>query len=104
MVLANTGFLSSILDTYAFECVRYEEDDGTITLSSISLDIVENGKTEQEARDTMAKSILEYANEFYDKYDLWSKAQNRKEHIPYVFKALLLDDTDKISELIRYSN
>lgn len=100
-VLSDLNFIYSLLDGYKFECTMYKEDDGTITLSAIALDIIENGNTEDEVKVNMAKSILEYAEDFYREYDLWSSAPNRKSHIPYVFKALLLDDIGKIGELIR---
>ena len=83
------------------KCKKYVEEDGTITLSLDVLDIVENAATEHEAKVELAKSILDYAKDFYEDYDYWSSAPNRKGHVPYVFKALLLNDTDKIGELIR---
>ena len=76
------------------------EEDGTITLSSEVLDVVENAATEREAKIELAKSILDYAKDFYEDYDYWSSAPNRKGHVPYVFKAILLNDISKIAELI----
>ena len=89
-----------LLSEYKYDCKKYVEDDGTITLSTEVLDLVENGDTEENAKEKMAASILEYALEFYGEYDLWSNASNRKNHIPYVFKALLLNDVSKIGDCI----
>lgn len=100
-VLSDLGFIDSLLEKYEFECTEYKEEDGTVTLSSDSLDIVENANTEEEVKVKMAESILDYAKDFYKEFDLWSKAPNRKSHIPYVFKALLLNDTSKIGDLIQ---
>ena len=100
-ILSDVSFIYSLLEKYEFECTEYQEEDGTITLSSKELDLVENENTEEEAKVSMAESILDYAKDFYDEFDLWSKAPNRKSHIPYVFKALLLNDTSKIGDLIR---
>lgn len=99
-VLLGTNFMNLLLEKYEYECTEYKEDDGTITLSADSLDIVENGNTEEEVKIKMAESIYEYALDFYKEFDLWSKASNRKDHIPYVFKALLLKDASKIGEHI----
>lgn len=82
------------------KCKKYVEEDGTITLSLDVLDIVENAATEHEAKVELAKSILDYAKDFYEDYDYWSSAPNRKGHVPYVFKAILLNDISKIAELI----
>ena len=100
-ILADLRFVSLLLESYTFECEKYVEEDGSITLSLDVLDIVENAATEQDAKIELAKSILDYAKDFYEDYDYWSSAPNRKGHVPYVFKALLLNDTDKIGELIR---
>lgn len=100
-ILADLRFVSLLLESYTFECEKYVEVDGSITLSLNVLDIVENAATEQEAKIELAKSILDYAKDFYEDYDYWSSAPNRKGHVPYVFKALLLNDTGKIGELVQ---
>ena len=100
-ILADLRFVSLLLEQYTFECEKYVEEDGSITLSLDVPDIVENAATEQEAKIELAKSILDYAKDFYEDYDYWSSAPNRKGHVPYVFKALLLNDTSKIGELVQ---
>lgn len=100
-VLSDLSFIDLLLDKYEFECTKYVEEDGTVTLSADLFDVIENADTEEEAKSKMARSILDYAEDFYEEYDLWSKAPNRKKHIPYVFKALLLNDISKIGDLIR---
>ena len=99
-VLSDISFINLLLDMYRFECTKHLEEDGTVTLSTDVMDIVENANTEDEAKAKVAQSILDYAEDFYAEYELWSKAPNRKNHIPYVFKALLLNDTSKIGDLI----
>lgn len=99
-VLVDLRFMDILLEEYRYECTKYIEKDGTITLSTDVLDLVENGDTEENAKEKMAASILEYAKEFYGEYELWSNASNRKNHIPYVFKALLLNDIGKIGDFI----
>ena len=89
-----------ILDEIKFTAVKFVEDDGSITLSLNELDLVENAPTEYEAKLALGKSILEYANAFYKEFELWSNAPNRKNHIPYVLKALNYDNVEKITECI----
>ena len=38
--------------------------------------------------------IKEYAEDYYDNFAVWSVAPNRKNHIPYVMKALTLDESE----------
>ena len=92
--------MSEILEAYHFTADRFVEEDGTVTLSLNEIDLIENGCTESEARELLGKSILEYSAEYYNEYALYSRSPNRKEHIPYIFKALIMDDPKKIGESI----
>lgn len=101
LVLSDIKFMGMLLDGYNFTANKMEEDDGSITLSLNELDLVENAPTEQDAVLALANDIYEYAQEYYQEFNLWSVAPNRKDHIPYVMKALILDDVQKIGESIQ---
>ena len=64
-----------ILQAYPFTALRYMEGDGSVTLSLNEIDIIENGKDEQEARLNMGKAILEYALDYY-KVEMFSHSPN----------------------------
>jgi hypothetical protein len=98
MWFSNLETMSDILSGYKFTADRYSEEDGSVTLSLNEIDLVENGKDEQEARLRLGKSILEYSSDYYEEYDLYSRSPNRKGHIPYIFKALIMDDAKEIGE------
>lgn len=100
IILADEGTLLAFLSAYKFTADEFTEKDGSITLSLNELDVAVNGKNEEEARLLLAKDILEYANEFYAEFAYWSKAPDRKAHVPYIFKALLIDDEKKLGESI----
>lgn len=100
VVLANEDLFMEMLSAYTFSAVRYTEDDGSITLSLNEIDIVENAPTEGEAKLKLAESILDYATDFYNDFAYWSAAANRKAHVPYVLRAIMLDDIHKIGECI----
>ncbi len=101
MWLSNLETVLEILEVYYFTAQKIIEDDGTVTLSLNEIDLIENGKNEQEARLNLAKSILEYSIEYYYNYELYSHSPNRKKHIPYIFKALIVDNPEKIGEIIQ---
>ena len=101
MWLSNLETVSEILEVYYFTAKKIVEDDGTVTLSLNEIDLIENGKNEQEARLNLEKSILEYSIEYYNNYELYSHSPNRKKHIPYIFKALIVDNPEKIGEIIQ---
>ena len=101
MLLSNMEFIANLLSGYEFTAKKYIEDDGSVTLFLNEIPLVENAATEEEAIEVLANSILEYAVEFYDNFNLWASAPNKKREIPYVFKALILDDISKIGAVIK---
>ena len=101
MWLSNLETMSEILEAYQFTAKKFIEEDGSVTLSLNEIDLVENGKDEQEARLNLANAILEYSMEYYNKYEMYSHSPNRKKHIPYIFKALIIDNSEKIGEIIQ---
>lgn len=101
MMLSNIEFISTLLSAYEFTAKRYVETDGSITLSLNEIDLVENASSESKAIEALSNAVLEYATDFYNEFSLWSSAPNKKAEIPYVFKALVLDDPAKIGECIR---
>ena len=101
MMLSNMEFMNVLLSGYQFTAVKYVESDGSVTLSLNEIDLVENADSEEEAIKAMSASILEYAVDFYKDFNFWASANNKKAEIPYVFKALILDDVAKIGECIQ---
>jgi hypothetical protein len=88
------------LDEYTFSAKIFIEKDKSITLSLNEIDLIENALNEQEARALMGNSIIEYAKEYFTEFCVWGEAVNRKRHLPYVFKALLINDSQKIGDSI----
>lgn len=100
MWFSDLDTVMEILDIYQFTAQRFVEDDGSITLSLNEIDLVENGEDEEAARLSLAKSILEYSLDYYNDYAVYSHIPNRKKHIPYIFKALIIDNPDKLGGMI----
>lgn len=100
MCLASADFIQELLSAYTFTAQEFTESDGSITLSLNEIDIVENASNRADAKTQLAKAILEYSTDFYNDFSFWASAPNRKKHIPYVFKTLILDDIEKIGECI----
>jgi hypothetical protein len=101
MLLADIEFFENILAAYEFSAVSHTEDDGSVTLSLNEMDLAENAETEEAARMKLAEAIMEYAEDFYNEFEYWGSAANRKPHIPYVFKALIQNDTRKLAGQIK---
>jgi len=100
LFLSDIELLSEFLSAYTFNARVLTEDDGSVTIALDEIDLVENGADEFEALDKLSKAILDYSEEYYAEYKYWSRG-NRKAHKPYVFKALFLNDAEKIGGLIK---
>lgn len=100
IAMIDVSMLNTLLAGYSFRAKRFREEDGSVTLSLIDLDIAVNDSNEESAKQRLAAYIKEYAEEYYDEFELWSKAPNRRPHIPYVIKALTLDVDDIKREII----
>lgn len=101
MWFSNLETISVFLEKYHYTVTKYIESDDSVTLSLNEIDLVENGKDEQDARLNMGKAILEYALEYYNEYEMYSHSPNRKKHIPYIFKALIIDNPEKIGDMLQ---
>ena len=56
------------------------------------IDVIENGKTKDECLDNLLTALKEYARDYYEEFDYWSAAPNRRAHLPYVIKILTTPD------------
>ena len=103
MVLAKLDTFEALLDAYIFHADVFVESNGSVTMSLKEIDLAENGADKNEARHKLANAILKYAEEYYEDFEYCARAE-RKGHIPYVFKALILNDANKIGDLIKCRN
>ena len=99
MFLSDIKTMEQILSTYRFTADEYIEDDGSVTLSLNEIDIIENGKNRQDALEKLSNAILDYSIDFYNEFSYWARG-SRRLHIPFIFKALFINDTSKIGDLI----
>lgn len=100
MWFSNLDTMAEILKAYKFTAQKFSEEDGSVTLSLNEIDLIENGIDETAARIALGNAILDYANEYYSNYAFYSYSPNRKGHVPYIFKAIIMDDPQKIGESI----
>ena len=101
MWFSNLETMLEILEAYHFTAITYIEEDGSVTLSLNEIDLVENGADEKAARFKLAESIMEYSLDYYNEYEIYSHSPNRKKHIPYIFKALIIDSPEKLGDMLQ---
>lgn len=101
---SSLDMLKEMLAVYKFNAKLYAEKDGTITTSLDEIDLVVNGKTKEEAIDILAADLMEYAEDFYNNFEYWFSAPNRKAHLPYVLHVLIQDDKEGVKNIIKCQN
>lgn len=92
--------LVKLLEPYKFELELDYEEDGSVAASLKGFDLVVAAQTENEARKALANELVEYAQDYFDEFDLYYRTPNRQEHFPYLLKVLLMSDTSEIESLI----
>lgn len=96
----NSEHLKEAFSEYTFNAVYFVEEDGSITVSMDDFDIVENGKTKDEAIDLLANGLIVYAHEYMDNFNLYFHSPNQREHFKFIMNVLNQDNVENVKELI----
>jgi hypothetical protein len=89
-----------LLEVYRFKAIIMPEDDKSITLSLEEIDLVVNGSDLDTAKTKMVAELISYSQDYFNDFQLYFNAPNRKNHFPYVLKVSLLDDIQDVYGLI----
>lgn len=92
--------LKLILSAYEFT-FEYEVEDGKY-LGSIEQieDLISEADTLEEMKQDLAQQLIEYSQMFYDDFERFMAAPNRKAHAPYILRVLLYNDVSEVAELL----
>lgn len=100
MMLCSTEMIAQLVSGVSIYAEQFTEDDGSMTLSAWDMDIVSHGTDLESAKRELAKDIIEYAEEYYAEFEAYSRAPNRKNHLPYVIKALIAKSPEELEGAI----
>lgn len=89
---------------WSFTASQFTESDGSMTLSLDALDIVAHGDDLASAKKALAEDIIEYAHEYYQEFELYSRSPNRKSHLPHVMKALNATTPQELEDAVICQN
>ena len=92
ITMLKTDTLAELLSGCKLHVALYREPDGSYTASVDEMDVVENGATREECLDNLLTALKEYARDYYEEFEYWSSAPNRRAHLPYVIKLLTTPD------------
>ena len=100
LVLLDISTLRLAFENLRFELVCYPEENGSVTCVETHLDLVENAASREDCITQMIEAMRDYANDYYNEFSLWSKAPNRKAHIPYILKILSSTDAEIREDIV----
>ena len=103
MITMNTAtdvkIIENLLEPYTFTAKEFADDYEGIIMWSDELNIWGSGKTKEAAIKNLASEILDFSEDYCNDINYWSKGDGKKQ-IPYVLKALILNDIEKLGGLI----
>ena len=77
------------------------DDDGSyFAKNDVFEDVFSIGSTKEDAINAMCENLIEYAEEYYDEYDLYSKAPNRRNQAPYILKIHSAKSPEAVKEML----
>lgn len=100
MLLCSTQMMAQILGRVEYTADEHVETDGSFTLTLDNLGLAVNEPTLELAKKALCEEIMEYAQEYYDNYELFSKAPNRADHLPWVIRACIAKTSEELESLI----
>jgi len=99
MLMSDTQVLD-LVQQCSFKAVYIREDDGSTTATLDGFDLVVNARDPEQANDELADELIEYAQDYFDQFQLYYSSKNRKQHFPYILRVLLAQDLNEVKGLI----
>lgn len=104
MVLCSVDTVQQLVKDTPISATKYVEEDGSITLSLDDVDIAVCEPDFASAKRALVHDLVEYAEEYYAEYDLYSRSPNRKNHLPLVMKVLTAKSEKELEDLVQCRN
>ncbi|HZK43926.1 MAG TPA: hypothetical protein VFC73_06515 [Syntrophomonadaceae bacterium] len=90
----------NLLTYYRFNMNIFDEEDGSITATLNELDLIINTMDKDNLKNLMAQEILDYAEDYFEQFNLYYNSPNRQKHFPYVLKAILANNIKDVAGFI----
>ena len=76
-----------------------EPSEGVYVASCPEIDLATEGNTPEEALNDLVDMTIDYAEQYMEDFELFSKSPNRASHNPYVLKIYERKTKEKVREL-----
>mgnify|MGYP000050887177 CR=1 FL=1 len=102
MVLCSNDTVRQLVRTTPIAANSFIEDDGSVTLSMVDVDLVVNADTIEAAKSELINDLIEYAEEYYQNFELYSRSSNR--NLPLVMKVLTAASKEELEDAVQCQN
>ncbi|MEA1959966.1 MAG: hypothetical protein U9N81_01520 [Bacillota bacterium] len=99
MLMSDTQVLG-LVEQCSFKATYISEDDGSTTATLDGFDLIINAGNPEQANAELASELIEYAQDYFDQFQMYYNSKNRKQHFPYIMRVLLAQDLDEVKGLI----
>ena len=100
VTMMSSGMVADLLRDYKYHVTLENEPDGSVTGYVAELELVENAPTKNACLSNIIEAMKDYALDYYQEFNYWSKAPNRASHLPYIIKLLISDDQMIMEDLV----
>lgn len=100
VTMMSSDMVAELLRDYKYHVTLENESDGSVTGYVTELELVENAPTKKACLSGIIEAMKDYALDYYQEFNYWSKAPNRASHLPYVLKLLICDDQMIMEDLV----
>ena len=76
-----------------------EPSEGVYVATCPELDLVTEGNTLEEALDDLIDMTMDYAEQYMEEFELFSKSPNRAAHKPYILEIHEKETKERVREL-----
>lgn len=99
--IRNLKNFNSCSKNYSLNCMKYIENDQSVTLSLQDFDIVVNEDNFEKAIKSVINELKEYVNDYLSEPEYWCTDKERKREVEFLHK---LFKNDKIRDIIKCRN
>lgn len=96
----SVDLLNEMLEPYALTMVHHREDDHSFTGALQEIDLVGHADSLETLLLVLAHDLIDYAHEYWENFDEYRHAPNRRSHLPHVLRVLLQPDVEHVAALI----
>ena len=89
-----------VLSHFSLRPQVYQENDGSVTLALDELDLFVNATNAEQAITELITDMKAYAQDYFDRSQLFLHAPNRRGHFPYVLRIMLCENDQDIRLLL----